>query len=268
MSSQKEGNSLSLAANQRSMRVAICQPTYLPWLGYFDLMDQVDIFVLLDTVQFEKQSWQQRNRIKTPTGLQWLTIPVVFRGRLGQKIHEVQIRDLEFKRNHLRAIELNYARAPFFQKYFPEMSAIFAEVGADARLASLNRRLIEWIAGILGIRTRLVVASSLDEDGKRTQLLANICKRLGATQYVSPIGSAEYLLGEVSILENSGVEVLFHNYEHPEYEQLFPPFLTFASVLDLIFNEGERSMNVIRSGRNTVLKPDQVVARQAEAKEA
>ncbi len=101
------------------MRIAITQPTYLPWLGYFDLIDQVDTFVVLDTVQFERQSWQHRNRIKTSTGLQWLTVPVVFRDLLGQKILEVEIRDIEFRRKHLRGIEVNYARAPFFEEYFP-----------------------------------------------------------------------------------------------------------------------------------------------------
>jgi hypothetical protein len=90
------------------MKIATSQPTYLPWLGYFDLIDQVYTFVFLDNVRFEKQSWQQRNRIKTPAGLQWLTVPVLFRGRFGQLINEVEIRDIEFSRNHLRAIELNY----------------------------------------------------------------------------------------------------------------------------------------------------------------
>ena len=102
------------------MKVAISQPTYLPWSGYFDLIDQVDVFILLDDVQFEKQSWQQRNRIKTPVGLQWLTVPVVFRGRLGQLIKDVEIRTADFCRDHCRAIELNYRRAEFFGTYFED----------------------------------------------------------------------------------------------------------------------------------------------------
>jgi hypothetical protein len=250
------------------MRVAICQPTYLPWLGYFDLMDQVDTFVILDTVQFEKQSWQQRNRIKTPTGLQWLTVPVVFRGRLGQRIQEVEIRNAEFIRKHLRAIELNYAHAPFFQRYFPELSRILEETDARKNLVELNLRLLDWLIGILDIKTPLVRASSLGEEGKRTELLANICRKLGATQYVSPIGSAEYLLKEIDVLARANVETVFHNYEHPRYEQQFPPFLAFASVIDLIFNEGDRSMEIIRSGRDVPLRPEQVAARMTEAKEA
>ena len=250
------------------MRVAICQPTYLPWLGYFDLMDQVDTFVLLDTVQFEKQSWQQRNRIKTPTGLQWLTVPIVFRGRSGQKICEVEIRDTNFGRTHMRAIELNYSRGRFFPDFFPGISAILGSIDPGMRLVDLNVRLLEWFVKVLGIRTPMVLASSLDEAGKRTLLLANLCRKLGAEQYVSPLGSAEYLLGELAVMTEAKIETLFHNYVHPQYEQRFPPFLPFASVIDLIFNEGDRSMEIIRSGRQNLLTPDQVSTKTTEAKEA
>jgi hypothetical protein len=249
------------------MRIAICQPTYLPWLGYFDLTDQVDTFVLLDVVQFEKQSWQQRNRIKTPTGLQWLTVPVVFRGRLEQKICEVEIRDGDFVRKHLRAIELNYARAPFFHQHFPRLSKILRQFAGGGRLADLNRRLTEWFLEQLQIRTPLILASSIGVEGRRTQLLADICQKLGATVYVSPIGSAEYLLGDTNILADAGVQTVFHNYTHPTYRQQYPPFLPFASAIDLIFNESERSMEIIRSGRGAPLSPAEVGARLVASKE-
>lgn len=250
------------------MRVAICQPTYLPWLGYFDLIDQVDKFVLLDTVQFEKQSWQQRNRIKTPTGLQWLTVPVVFRGKLGQKICDVEIRETDFGRTHLRSIELNYARSPFFADLFPEVSAILSTIEQGTHLADLNWRLLELFVGLLGIRTPLIRSSSLEETGKRTQLLANLCRKLGADEYMSPIGSAEYLMDELSVMTEAKVETVFHNYSHPEYKQRFPPFLPFASVIDLIFNEGDHSMDIIRSGRQPSWTPNQIAARMTEAKES
>jgi WbqC-like protein family len=239
------------------LRVAIAQPTYLPWLGYFDLIDQVDAFVVLDNVQFEKQSWQQRNRIKTPSGLQWLTVPVVFRGRFGQLINQVEIRDHEFWRNHLRAIELNYRRAPFFENYFPELTQRL-QSAAGAQLADMNVRLIEWFMSILEIRTPLFFSSQLDQVGKRTELLANICSHLGATQYISPIGSAAYLLEEIDLLQCRSIEVFFHNYEHPQYQQRFPPFIPYASILDLIFNEGGRSPEIVRSGRRSPLLPSQL----------
>lgn len=240
------------------MRVAISQPTYLPWLGYFDLMDEVDVFVLLDDVQFEKQSWQQRNRIKTPQGLQWLTIPVVFRGRLEQKIKDVEIRVPDFWRDHLRAVELNYRRARFFANYYEDLSAILGSSGV--LLAELNARLIEWLAKSLGLRTKVLRSSELQQEGKRTELLANICTRLGATEYLSPIGSAEYLVKEMEVLTRHGIEVRFQNYVHPEYPQLFPPFAPYACILDLLFNVGPDAMAVVRSGRGEALKAEEITS--------
>lgn len=249
------------------MKIAISQPTYLPWLGYFDLIDQVDTFVVLDTVQFEKQSWQQRNRIKTPSGLQWLTVPVAFRGRFGQKIHEVEIREPEFWRKHLRTLEVNYGRAPYFDEYFPEFSAILVGSSASMRLTDLNVMLLKWFLEKLGISTPLMLASSLAQEGARTELLANICRRLGASHYVSPLGSAVYLLEEMRIFSDYHVDVAFQNHSHPEYRQLFPPFVPYACVLDLFFNEGPRSAKIIRSGRGEAFLPQQVATRIEASKE-
>lgn len=241
------------------MRVAISQPTYLPWLGYFDLIDQVDAFVILDSVQFEKQSWQQRNRIKTSTGLQWLTVPVVFRGRFGQSIQQVEIRDCEFSRKHQRAIQLNYGRAPFFSDYFHELQ-LRLTCCPGSRLLDLNVRLIQWFMMVLGIRTPLFFSSRLSLPGRRTELLANICSHLGATEYLSPLGSAVYLLPEIKLLEGRSAEVRFQNYRHPQYRQMFPPFAPYASILDLLFNEGERALDIMRSGRGEAQSPEQVAA--------
>ncbi len=241
------------------MKVAISQPSYLPWIGYFDLIDQVDAFVLLDDVQFNKRSWQQRNRIKTPVGLQWLTVPVVVGGRLGQLIKDVEIRDIEFWRDHCRAIELNYRRCRFFDNYFSALTSQLT-ITDSTRLVESNVQLIEWFMDLLGIKTRLVGSSDLKLTGKRTELLANICRSLGATQYISPLGSAAYLLEEQGMLLDQGIDLVFQNYHHPEYAQLFPPFLPYASILDLIFNEGDRSLEIIRSGRREPLQSSEVAA--------
>ncbi|MFY9906085.1 MAG: WbqC family protein [Terriglobales bacterium] len=246
------------------MKIAIAQPTYLPWLGYFDLVDQVDKFVLLDTVQFEKQSWQQRNRIKTPAGLQWLTVPVIFRGRLGQRIMDVEIREPEFWRDHLRAIELNYRRAPFFDNYFPALNELLRVASPGHRLADLTIGLLRWLMEALGIATPIVRSSELAANGKRTQLLAEVCSLLGATTYISPLGSADYLLNELPILTGRGVNVVFQHYEHPPYRQLFPPFAAQASALDLLFNEGENSPSIIRSGRRLPFAPAEVAVQPNE----
>jgi WbqC-like protein family len=239
------------------VKIAIAQPTYLPWLGYFDLLDKVDRFVLLDSVQFEKQSWQQRNRIKTPTGLQWLTVPVVFRKRLSQRIVDVEIREAEFWRDHLRAVELNYRRAPFFDRYYPAVSELLRSSAQGLRLAELTITLFRWLAGALGIPTPVVRSSELGVQGQRTHLLAEICRALGATAYISPLGSADYLLRELDTLAELGVTVSFQHYEHPCYRQLFPPFQAYASVLDLLFNEGDDALSILRSGQRTPFTPEE-----------
>jgi hypothetical protein len=245
------------------MKVAISQPTYLPWIGYFDLIDQVDVFVLLDNVQFKKRSWQQRNRIKTPIGLQWLTVPVVVGGRPNQQILEVKIREMDFWVNHCRAIELNYRRSNFFGDYFETLTEKLK--GSESKLLfDMNLRLIDWFIDLLDIKTRIVRSSELHQAGKRTELLANICTALGATQYVSPLGSADYLLEEKDIISNRGIEVVFQNYVHPEYTQLFPPFLSYASALDLLFNEGRHSLEILRTGRRDPFLPLQVAAQLGE----
>lgn len=242
------------------MRIAIMQPTYLPWLGYFDLIDQVDLFVFLDNVQFSKQSWQQRNRIKTRKGLEWLTVPILLRGRFGQLIQEVEIRDPEFWTKHVRALEVNYGKAPCFHDYLPALLSIYKEGSPWIRLVNLNAKLIEWLCAVIGVKTPSVHSSSLKTNGQQSARLIAICKSLGATEYLSPIGAAGYLLENIQEFENQGIQVLFHNYKHPIYDQLFPRFQPFASVIDLVFNEGPRSLKIVRSGRKVSYLPEEVRA--------
>jgi hypothetical protein len=246
------------------VKIAISQPTYLPWIGYFDLIDQVDLFVLLDSVQFEKRSWQQRNRIKTPTGLQWLTVPVASRGKREQRIAEVEVVETDFWRDHLRTIDLNYHRAPFFKTYFHSLSECLEGVAAHDNLSRLTVGIIDWIKDALGIKTPIVRSSTLHVNGKRTELLANICGSLGASKYLSPLGSAEYLLGDLPLMTSKGIEVTFHHYEHPEYRQLYPPFAPHTCVLDLLFNEGENALDIVRSGRRVSFSPEEVAFHAAE----
>jgi hypothetical protein len=238
--------------------VAISQPTFLPWLGYLDLIDQASTFVLLDNVQFEKQSWHHRNRIKGPTGLQWLTVPVLFRGKLGQRINEVAIRDSGFPINHLRAIELSYRRAPYFGEYFQEITRIFENHPVGGLLVDLNIELIRWLCLMFGIYTPLVRSSEQDAEGRRSDLLVNLCLQLGATTYLSTPGSATYLLEDVPKFSNRGIEVVFHHYQPPQYSQRFPPFVGYATALDVLFNEGDRSAEILRSGRRQPLSVEEV----------
>jgi len=240
------------------MKVAISQPTYLPWLGYLDLIDQVDTFVFLDTVQFEKRSWQQRNRIKAVGGLSLLTVPVVVKGRFKQSIRDVEIESPYFVRKHLRSIETSYRRSPFFGRYFTEFAGILETHATRLHLADLNIHLIQWLCGVLGIKKPLIRSSEIDQKGSRSELLLNICRALNAQSYLSAVGSADYLVSEVPQFSAAGVEVLFQHYEHPLYRQQFPPFCSHTSALDLIFNEGDRSLEILRSGRKAPLHPAEV----------
>lgn len=245
------------------VKIAISQPGYLPWAGFFDLIDQVDQFLLLDDAQFVKQSWDQRNRIKSSTGLQWLTVPVVFRGCLGQPLCEVEIREPQFWQKHLRSIEVNYGKARYFESYFPQLKEILERYGPGEKLIDLNLALIQWLAGELAVKTPMVRASTLGVEGKRSGRLVSMCKLVGATDYLSP-RSAIYLLDDLAMFAEAGVKVWFQNYTHPEYEQRFPPFLPYASVLDLLFNKGPESGEILRSGRGQPFTPVQVRATSAE----
>ena len=245
------------------MKVAISQPSYLPWSGFFDLVDQVDQFVLLDDAQFVKQSWHQRNRIKSPSGLQWLTVPVIFRGRLGQPLCEAIIREPQFWEKHVRAVEVNYGKARYFERYYPTLKKILQHWSQSGRLVDLNIELIRWLSNELEVTTPIVRSSALSVEGKRSARLVSICKLLGAADYVSP-RSASYLIEDVKLFNEGGLNVWFQNYTHPTYEQRFPPFVPFASVLDLLFNHGAESGGIMRGGRGRPSAPEELQATAAE----
>ena len=248
------------------MICVIMQPTYLPWLGYFDLYDQADVFVILDTVQFSRQSWQQRNRIQTRQGLQWLTVPVV--KKFPQSIQEARISNPLVVRKHIETIIQNYSKAHAFNEYIQAFSEAMDDSLESCFLVKLNCGLIGYFCSVLGIGTKTVFASELGIEGNRSTMLADICKSLGATTYLSPQGSAGYLMEDAQAFLDRSIEVVFHNYEHPVYTQLYPPFLPQASVIDLILNEGPDALQVIRSGHRPVLdfyKMKNIVSSKANA---
>ena len=223
------------------------QPTYLPWLGYFDLMDHVDAFVFLDDVQFSKQSWQQRNRIKTAAGPQWLTVPVKHRSDRG--IIDVELVDAGFCRKHLLSVEQNYRKASHFSTYFPTFAEVLRRGAETGLLVELNVSLISWMASAIGIRVPFFRSNAMGISGERSERLVRICETLEATDYLSPLGSKVYLLDELGKFKRCGISVSFQHYEHPVYRQLYGPFIPFASAIDLLFNEGSDSLEIIRSGR-------------------
>lgn len=229
------------------------QPTYLPWLGYFDLLDHVEAFVLLDNVQFEKQSWQQRNRIRTSKGLEWLSVPVLHSGLFGQLICDSRITNSHFVTKHLKAIGINYGRTPFFSEFFPDFARCLTEAASNGSLAKLNFAMICWVAQKLGITTPIYVSSQLDCNGTRSSLIISICRSLSANEYLSPIGSTDYLKEDRSQFERAELRVWIHEYEHPVYKQCYSPFMPYACAMDLLFNEGPCALEIIRSGRRDSL---------------
>ena len=229
--------------------IAIMQPTYLPWLGYLDLIDRVDHFVFLDDVQFEKQSWQQRNRIRTSNGLEWITVPVFHKGRFGQQIQEVEINTEKFPLTHLKQLRQNYIKAPQFAAVMPQFETIMCEAVQGGSLAELNIRLVDWLCDSLSIFTPRVTSSSLMVPGKRSAKLVGILKALEGTEYISPVGSLDYIREDVSIFKDSGIEVKITGFKHPEYQQVYSPFMPFASSIDFVFNVGTDGISVIRSSR-------------------
>lgn len=227
--------------------VAIMQPTYLPWLGYLAMADRVDHFVFLDNVQFERRSWQQRNRIKTVSGEVMLTIPVRSKGRRNQCIDEVRIdKAQDFPTRHIRSIQHAYAKAPYYEKFAPDL---FAQLCTPTSLlAEVTISLITWLLRQYAIDTKCVRGSTLSATGTKDVLLCNISKELNADEYLSPPGSAKYL-GQSNVFQDADIPVLYHKYDHPIHKQINGPFQPFMSGIDLLFNCGpDEGLRILRQG--------------------
>jgi hypothetical protein len=227
-------------------RVAIMQPTYLPWIGYFGLMQSVDLFIILDCVQFARRSWQQRNQIKTPNGPLWLSVPVFSKGKQDQLISEVQVDySNDFPSNHLKSLEMNYKKTPYFDSYYSQLSSLLTS--NTCYLSELTIEMVRWFKDVLGIVTPIQLASEYDGQGSKADLLASICKLAGATAYISPPGSKEYLDQSDAFIKQN-IPVGYFEFTHPIYPQRFETFLPYMSTIDLLFNCGKDSLNFINQG--------------------
>lgn len=225
------------------MLVTIHQPQYLPYLGYFHKMAQADVFVLLDNVQYKKNEWQNRNKIRTSQGWQWLTVPVSF--KFGDNIDKVRInKSAPWNQEHYKGLALNYQRAPYFKEHEPFLKEVYSRSWES--LAELNIYFIKYLARSLEITTRLVRASELSAGGKSTERLINICRELGADTYLSGVGGKEYL--DLGKFEHAKIKVKFQNFVHPNYKQVYNGFEAHMSALDLILNQGEKSSAILKGG--------------------
>jgi hypothetical protein len=215
----------------------------MPWLGFFDKVRQADTFVILDNVQFEKNYFQNRNKIRTKEGWIWLTVPVLAKGKSNQLIKDVQINNaVDWQSKHWKSINQSYNKAPFFSKYNNYLKQIYSKQWT--RLADLNEEIIKHIVHELGIQVKILRASTLGATGKGTDLLLQICQELKADTYLSGISGKNYLDEEQ--FKREGIKVIYQEFYHPIYKQVYEPFIPGMSVIDLLFNQGDKSLDIIK----------------------
>jgi hypothetical protein len=218
------------------MKCVILQPSYIPWRGYFDQIHKADIFVFYDDVQYDKGGWRNRNKVKTPQGTQWLTIPVSRSQLIETPINEVRVSwDTDWRKRHWSTLRQLYGKAPYFGHYAPLLDEFYSR--HPVLLADFTVDLTVALAKELGIEgTKFLRSSSLQVTGSKTDRLLSILRVLGATQYISGPSAKDYL--EENKLESAGIALEYMVYEYPEYDQLYPPFDPYVTILDLLFMTG------------------------------
>jgi WbqC-like protein family len=226
-------------------RVAIVQSCYIPWKGYFDLINMVDEFILFDDRQYTRRDWRNRNRIKTPQGTQWLTIPVEVKGRYEQRIDETRVSDPAWAATHWKTLTHSYASAPHFDDYRGTVEVLYDDA-SDPRLSIVNRMFLEAINGLLGIETTLSWSTDYEAEGAKTERLVSLCRAAGATSYLSGPSAREYM--DESLFDEAGIELEYMDYSgYPEYDQPHPPFEHAVTILDLLFAVGEEAPRYMKS---------------------
>jgi WbqC-like protein family len=226
------------------MKAVILQSNYIPWKGYFDLMNMADVFVIYDEVQYTKNDWRNRNKIKTGNGLIWLTIPVK-QEKLSQRIIDTQVHNNDWRKKHWNAISMSYSRAAYFKRYRSLFEALYLD-SAETHLSRINYDFFVVINEILGINTKLMWSNELNLVEGKSERLVDLCKKVGADEYISGPAAKDYL--QTELFEKEKITVSWMDYsDYPEYRQLYPPFEHGVSVLDLIFNEGPDASRFLKS---------------------
>ena len=226
-------------------KIAILQSNYIPWKGYFDLISAVDEFVIFDEMQFTKRDWRNRNQIKTPNGVKWLTVPVRTKGSFNQKIIDTQIDGDEWVENHIKSLEHNYSGAKFFNEILTIIKPIYLEKKFNY-ISDLNLEFIKAICNYLEIDTKILNSSDLGvlNNGK-TDRLVDICKKLKGKIYVSGIAAKNYI--EIDKFNKEKIKVEWFDYDgFVEYPQLWGEFSHNVTILDLLFNCGKKSKHYMR----------------------
>lgn len=229
---------------RRKKKIVIIQSNYIPWKGYFDLINAADVFVVYDEMQYTKNDWRNRNKIKTPQGVQWITIPVR-QINLSQKINETQISLNNWNVKHWKNLTANYAKAKFFKEY----KGIFENLYLNSNeklLSDINVKFIKEINLILNINTEILWSHDFNYKGDKCEKLIDLCKQVSADEYITGPSAKGYL--DVDLFEKENINVRWMNYNnYPEYNQLYQPFEHYVSILDLIFNVGSDAKKYMNS---------------------
>lgn len=230
---------------QRSKKCAIVQSNYIPWKGYFDMIGMVDEFILFDDVQYTRRDWRNRNRIKTPEGIQWLTIPVNVKGQYHQLIKDTTVNDTKWNERHWGTIKRAYTKAPFFH----DVMSFFEELYLDCRetyLSEINALFLRAICNVLDITTKITKSSDYDLIQGKSERLIHVCGQAGAMIYLSGPAAKTYM--DEDLFAREGITVQYMDYcGYPEYPQLYPPFEHSVSIIDLILNAGPDARKFMKS---------------------
>lgn len=229
------------------MIVSVHQPQYIPWLGYFDKIAKSDSFVFLDNVQYKHREFQNRNKIRTKEGELWLSVPVVTKGKGRQKINEVTIdSELPWGHQHLKSLKTWYGKASFFNAYIGFFEATYS--AKWEKLEDLNVQIVKYLFAQLSITKKIYFESALDIKTTKTDRIIEICQKLEADTYISGAGGKEYL--EEEKFPAAGIRLVYQDFKHPQYHQQFmkdsDDFLPYMSIVDLLFNEGPRSLEILK----------------------
>lgn len=224
------------------------QPVYLPWLGLFHKIALSDAYCYFDDVQYLKRDWNNRNKIRIKQGSIWLTVPIFTKGYTEKTIKGMEINNsVNWQRRHWRSIYVNYKKAPFFDKY----AAFFEDIYKRKwrYLTDLNEYMLKWFLKTLGIKVKYFKASELNFQGHKSCLVLDMCRKLGANLYIFGALGRDY--AEKEKFDREGIKIYFQDYQHPVYPQRFPGFLPYMNVIDLLFNCGEKSLEIIMEGNIT-----------------
>ncbi|MGE0053280.1 MAG: WbqC family protein [Hyphomicrobium sp.] len=229
-------------------KLAIVQSNYIPWKGYFDMIAAVDEFVLYDDMQYTRRDWRNRNRIKTPSGLVWLTVPVKVKGRFTQTIRETEIDGTDWLASHWKSLELNYKRARFFDEVSTWLKPLYLDQSYE-NLSALNRRFIEAICNYLDLHTTISNSWNYTLLDGKTERLVDLCVQAGASEYISGPAARDYV--DPAAFQNRNIKLTWFDYSgYPDYPQLWDGFTHEVTILDLLFNCGKsapRYMKHVRS---------------------